>query len=474
MSTSRKKYLIKNTAIFALGSFGTKFISFFLVPLYTNILTTSEYGTVDMISTIGMVLVPLLTLNICEAVMRFSLDENADLNKIISVGICSLFLAIFAGGIIFPVTAKMKSLNEYAVYVYMYAVSLAFSQMFLCYLRGKELLLRYSIGNIIQTFCVALFNILFLVQFDKGIKGYLLAYIIANFVTAMYAMVAGNVFNAMKHFSIDSKLFVQMVKYAIVLVPNSFMWWIMNSSDRVMVTAMVGVAANGIYAVAYKIPTLLSSVTQVFNQAWSYSAIREEGSLDEEKYNNDIYNRLVAIVCICAAGLMMVMKVFLRYYVGAEYYIAWKYTPVLIIGFVFSTLGTFAATAYTVHKDSMGYLVSGTAGAIVNIILNFALIPQMGAMGAAFATAASYFIVFYYRIRDTKKYLKLYIWQKRHIFAGTILLVQAITMFINNPVGQLLLILEFCIMILIYVNDIKQLFFAVTKICRLKNKKETY
>ena len=171
---------------------------------------------------------------------------------------------------------------------------------------------------------------------------------------------------------------------------------------------------------------------------------------------------------------MMVMKVFLRYYVGAEYYIAWKYTPVLIIGFVFSTLGTFAATAYTVHKDSMGYLVSGTAGAIVNIILNFALIPQMGAMGAALATAASYFIVFYYRIRDTKKYLKLYIWQKRHIFAGTILLVQAITMFINNPVGQLLLILEFCIMILIYVNDIKQLFFAVTKICRLKNKKETY
>ena len=108
MSTSRKKYLLKNTAIFALGSFGTKFISFFLVPLYTNILTTSEYGTVDMISTIGMVLVPLLTLNICEAVMRFSLDENADLNKIISVGICSLFLAIFAGGIIFPVTAKLN------------------------------------------------------------------------------------------------------------------------------------------------------------------------------------------------------------------------------------------------------------------------------------------------------------------------------------------------------------------------------
>lgn len=126
-----------------------------------------------------------------------------------------------------------------------------------------------------------------------------------------------------------------MVKYAIVLVPNSFMWWIMNSSDRLMVTAMVGVAANGIYAVAYKIPTLLSSVTQVFNQAWSYSAIREEGSSDEEKYNNDIYNRLVVIVCICAAGLMMVMKFFLRYYVGAEYYIAWKYTPVLIIGFIF-------------------------------------------------------------------------------------------------------------------------------------------
>ena len=56
---------------------------------------------------------------------------------------------------------------------------------------------------------------------------------------------------------------------SVVLIPNTFMWWIMNSSDRVMVTYMIGAAANGIYAVSYKLPTLVSTLTGIFNQASS-------------------------------------------------------------------------------------------------------------------------------------------------------------------------------------------------------------
>ena len=101
-------------------------------------LTSKEYGAVDLISTISMVLVPVLILNINESVMRFSLDKDADYNQIMSAGLLGLLLAVIAGFLIFPILGKISEIRHYADYLYFYTISSAASQLFLCYLRGKE------------------------------------------------------------------------------------------------------------------------------------------------------------------------------------------------------------------------------------------------------------------------------------------------------------------------------------------------
>ena len=464
LGQQRNKYLLKNTVIFSIGNFGTKIISFFLVPLYTNILTTREYGTVDLIYTIGMVLVPLLTLNIGESIMRFALDKDADCDKIMSTGITILIFGAIIGLLILPIANLFESVSNYSIYIYLYTLTLAFSQIFLCYLRGKEFLLKYSIGNIIQSLTIAIFNIIFLIGMKKGIEGYLMAYILANVCTGLYGFWAGKVNLVIKKYSIDIELSKNMIKYSVVLIPNSFMWWIMNSSDRMMVSAMISVTANGVYAVAYKIPTLLSTITTIFNQAWSYSAIREDESEDKEEYNNRVYDNLVTIVIVVATGLLMIMKPFLSIYVGKEYYAAWHYVPYLIVGFVFMTLGSFIATSYTVHKDSMGFLISGTVGAIINLILNFILIPMMGVSGAAFATCISYFGVFAYRIKDTQKYIKLRVFKRKQICGYALLILSAMTCYLDNCIGQTLLVIEFICIILLnkeFVKDMLKIIFKI-------------
>lgn len=464
LGQQRNKYLLKNTVIFSIGNFGTKIISFFLVPLYTNILTTREYGTVDLIYTIGMVLVPLLTLNIGESIMRFALDKDADCDKIMSTGITILIFGAIIGLLILPIANLFESVSNYSIYIYLYTLTLAFSQIFLCYLRGKEFLLKYSIGNIIQSLTIAIFNIIFLIGMKKGIEGYLMAYILANVCTGLYGFWAGKVNLVIKKYSIDIELSKNMIKYSVVLIPNSFMWWIMNSSDRMMVSAMISVTANGVYAVAYKIPTLLSTITTIFNQAWSYSAIREDESEDKEEYNNRVYDNLVTIVIVVATGLLMIMKPFLSVYVGKEYYAAWHYVPYLIVGFVFMTLGSFIATSYTVHKDSMGFLISGTVGAIINLILNFILIPMMGVSGAAFATCISYFGVFVYRIKDTQKYIKLRVFKRKQICGYALLILSAMTCYLDNCIGQTLLVIEFICIILLNKEFVKGMLKIIFKI----------
>ncbi|MGN8964291.1 flippase [Bariatricus sp. HCP28S3_D3] len=448
---NRSKYLFKNTIIFTIGNLATKVISFFLIPLYTNVLTTSEYGTVDLVVTISTIAVPIITLNIMEAVMRFNLDRGVDKNKITKIGIVILFFGMLLGLALIPLCRLWNQVSSFSILVYFYVVCSASSQVFLCDLRGKELLVQYSIGNILNTLLIAGFNILFLLGFKFGIAGYLLAYTIANAIVAVYALIIGKGYRAIRA-PLDKRKIKEMLKYSVVLIPNSFMWWIMNSSDHVMVTSMIGVAANGVYAISYKLPTLISTFTGIFNQAWSYSAIREEDAEDVETYTNNVFKSMISVIMLIGLCMMAVIKPFLKIYVSPKYYEAWQYTPFLIIGCVYLTLGTFMSTSYTVHKDSKGFLLSGTFGAILNIALNFTLIPNFGVYGAAFATCISYISVFIFRVFHTKKYMYYNVLTRELIIGSIALICSATLMFADNSFAQILQIIILVMIIYIFKN----------------------
>lgn len=441
---------MKNTAIFAVGSIATKLISFFLVPLYTNVLSAEQYGTADLVHTICMVLAPVVVLNIGESVMRFALDKDADHDEIMTIALVLFVGSLIVGLAIIPMARCVESISEYAIYIYFFTVTMAGSQIFLCYLRGKEQLLEYSVGNIIQTAGIAGFNILYLVVLRQGLHGYFKAYIAAAIIAMLYAFLVGNVFDVLRHLRFNFSLAKEMVKYSVVLIPNTFMWWIINSSDRVLVASLIGSAANGVYAVSYKIPSVVSVIAGIFNQAWGYSAIHEDESEDKDRYSNIVYKGLVAVSVTSGIALLLIMKPLMSVYVEASYYEAWRYTPFLIIGNVFMTTGTFLASWYTVNKDSKGYLLSATCGAIVNIVLNLVLIPIFGIAGSALATCVSYIVVFVYRVRDTKKYITIEVINRKYVFAYMLLFLSGVTLFIDGLLGELLILVELAVVIALF------------------------
>lgn len=438
----RNKYLLKNTAIFAIGNFSTKLITFFLVPLYTNSLSPSQYGIADLVTTICTVLAPVLILNMGEGVMRFALDKGADHVKIMSIGLVSLGFALVIGITIVPMAGSFEQLYPYAVQVYFYTVSLAACQLFLCYLRGKEMLAAYAVGSIIQTALIAVLNVVFLLVFDLGLTGYFSAYIIASVVASLYAFFVGNVIEVVRNITIDRTLARHMASFSLVLIPNTLMWWIINSSDRLFVTALLGAAANGIYAVSYKIPQAVSVVASVFNQAWNYSAIHENESDDRDQYASKVYGALAAVSIITGIGLLLLMKPLMSVFVEESYYEAWRYTPFLVIGNVFMTTGTYLSSWYSVNKDSKGFLFSATCGAAVNVVLNLLLIPVLGVTGSALATCVAMIAVFVYRVKDTRKYVRIQILDARQVLAYAMLFLSAVTIFIEGAAGVALMLAE--------------------------------
>lgn len=449
-NNERGKYLAKNTIIFTLGNLGTKLIQFFLVPLYTNVLSTADYGVVDLVTTIGMVLAPILLLNINDGVMRFALDKGADFNKIMSIGLAAFIFCLITGLVIFPIGNISNQLGNYSSYIYFYTISYAGNLLFFGYLRGTEKLLQFSIGNIINAMLIASFNIFFLVIIKTGIAGYFLSYTLANFICCIYAFIVGNVKEVILNFKLDKELMIKMLKYSVVLIPNTFMWWIINSSDRVMITSFIGNSANGIYAISCKIPTLLSTIVTIFNTAWSYSAIKENDSYDRDEYNNSVYNGLVMLSVVIGATMMLVMKPFLAVYVSKMYYKAWMFTPYLVVGCVFLSIASFLGAYYTVNKDSKGFLYSSSVAAAINLALNYLLIPKIGIAGAALATAISYIAVFLYRAVDTKKYIFINVFSKKHLVSYILLMLIGCSMFIEGLMSYLLMIIIYIVILIIY------------------------
>lgn len=405
MAESRTKYLLSNTLVFAVGNFGTKLISFLLVPLYTYTLTVSDYGVADLVTTVVFVLAPILTLDLSDAVMRFCLDKDADYRKILTVGLATLLFAAVAGLLMLPAAGAFESTSSYAPLMYLYCIASAVSSMLQAFLRGLERLRAFAASNILCTALTACLNILFLVVLGWGVEGYLLAYILAMFVTALYSALAGGVFGYLRHPSFDKALFTSMAKYSVVLIPNTFMWWIINSSDRIVVAALLGTAANGILAVAYKLPSIVTVVSNTFTQAWSYSAIKEEDSEDRDAFTSVVFDRLMVVGALLTAFLLAFIEPITRLYVSSEYASAWQFSAWLLVGNYFLTLASFLGASYSVHKDSVGYLLSAIVGAVLNLAIMLPLIPVIGLYGSVVATCVSYISVFVFRLVHTRKYV---------------------------------------------------------------------
>lgn len=402
-NTKKYKYLLKNMIAFFWGNMGTKLISFFLVPLYTNILAPSEYGEIDLILSIAGVLSPFIACGIHEGIMRFSLDKNADRSLVLSIGMrIFIFSSITFIGICY-VFRFIPIISENILFLYLYCTINELMTVFFCYIRGCDNIKLYSFLGFLAALFMALLNILFLLVLDWGMDGYKLSMLISSIITSIVAIFLGHIFRDFSLTKWDKTIAWKMMKYSLIFIPNAILWWCINASDRFFISYICGTEENGIYAVAYKIPTLLNMVASIFMQSWQMSAIKEYENREETGFYDQIYRLLTFFMGLATIFLILLNKPVLRLYVGQEYINAWRYSPPLMVAFFMGALGTFWGSFYIASKDMKIYLNSAICGAVTNIILNIILIIKLGTIGAAVATMVSYIVVMLIRMIGIQK-----------------------------------------------------------------------
>ncbi len=385
------KYLAKNVGILSISNFASKILVFFMVPIYTSVLSTTDYGIYDLIRTTISILIPIFSANIGEGVMRFALDKETDKKSVISVGAYYVIICLLTGLL---GTFALQSMNIWPWFKGLEWLSFGYyaTMVIESYLgqtaKGLDKVKVMGIAGVVSTITMIGLNILFLKVLQLGLKAFFVANIIALGITSFYYIFSLQIWKYIG-IRLDYKLKRKMLYYSLPLVVTAIGWTINSSLDKYVVSFFCGTAATGLVAIAYKIPNILDALKTVFIQAWQLSAINEISEKDSSHFYDGMFSFISAALCLTCGILILLTRPLAALLFKNDFYEAWKYVPVLIVSVVFNSMAGFLGPILTAQYKSREIAYSAIAGITVNFFGNIVLVKLFGVQGAIIATAIS-------------------------------------------------------------------------------------
>lgn len=469
----RYKKLLTDTGLFAVSNFGSKILTFVLLPVYTSILTTEEYGFADIvISTINL-LYPVLTLSIFDATLRFALDKKYDKKIIFCITLVCTCCAIFSFlvGILFFST--MDSLiGSYCWCIFGLFVTTCFQTCLSYYIKGCSQTKIFAIQGVIYTFVCLSSNIVLLVVTKMGLTGYFFSMIIAGTVSCIYMLLASRCYRDLIPITFEKNTCKEMLKYSIPLIPTTIAWWINASADKYMILGLIGVGANGLYGVAHKIPTVFSTFSSLFSQAWRISAISSFDDKDKRGYYEKVY-RIYSLICIYACVcIIFISELLAKILFKSDYYMAWILVPPLLLAALFEAYAGFLASIYAAAKCTTILSLSTCIGAVLNIFLNYFLIEQLGVLGAPIATMVSFIIVWLLRLRIMQSFMPMKINMGQLIISNVIVIACGLYFSFQGPNKYIVWLISIMTIVTMNFQETKHIILFCTTIAKktMKNK----
>lgn len=396
------KMLLKNTTIIAVGNFATKFLSLLLVPLHTMWVSTDEYGEYDLLNSVASFIIPLITVLLDQAILRFALRDRARATSYLMNSLVIVALNILISNTILLLAFRDRPyMTSFAVFLDFYTIYQCCSE----YLRGMNKLIKYAAINILVAILCVVLNVIFVHSNGMAVNGILLASGLSYLFGALAALAGEKI--SLNNLKINLKTQKEMLKYSVALIPNSLGWWVTNVSDRLVINWAMGNFDNGIYAVACKVPTVITLFYSVFNLAWQQTIFTLKKSKDRISMYHMIYHRLIRILFVAATLVLMGTILVFKFMVPAEYSPGYLYVPILLCGVVFLSLSQFLTGILLADMDSKTVGKSMLIAAAVNLAINLSLIWTTGLFAASISTLVAYVLLFCIRFWKLRKYFKV-------------------------------------------------------------------
>ena len=405
--TGSYKKLVSNTIIFALGSFSSKVLVLFLVPIYTNYLTTEQLGQTDLVVQVANWLIPIFSLTVYEAMIRFGLDKATDKRQVFSIGNLVVFSGLAAMCLIMPLVKLTgildKYIGNYTLLLCIYVCTASLRWVYSSFVRSLEMVRLFALDGLLATFMTLLWTALLIIGFKMDVKGYILAIILSDLCSFLFLTFAARLWRYIEFKRVDRELLNSILRYSIPMIPAQVLWLLTNTCDSFMSASYLGKGSTGILSAAYKIPNIVSSIYLMFGQAWNMSAITENDSEDRSEFYQNVFDANQTLMYCLAGGCLIFVRLITKLWIGADFQDARLYSPILIYSMIYICFTTFLGSVYVATKKTKKTMYTSLLAGIINIGINIIFLKRFGLYATAVSTVCGYGAVFIVRAIDAKK-----------------------------------------------------------------------
>ncbi len=462
---SRQKELAKNAAILTFGRICTQCVNFFLLPLYTAILDTSDYGIFDLMITYGSLLLPIVGCQLDQGLFRFLIEyrnnEEEQMKLFSSVLTADIILSIGCVFILGIFTAA--GFMQHSLFLAIYVISQVFLSLLMQFVRGLGKNKIYAMASFLSASMTVIFNVVMLVILKLQLTGLFLATICAQVFTMIYLCVVVRPWKYMKIRSISKKTLRVAVKYSIPLIPNELSWWGVNVSDRIIVAHVLGVSVNGIYTVANKFSNMFISVYNIFNLSWTETVSLHYNDHDRKEFISEtIVTMFRLFSCMCFI-IVAVMPFIFPILINEQYLAAYDQIIILLYGMLLRVVVGLYSAVYVAMKESLKIAYTSAAAAIINITVNLLLIHKIGLYAASLSTTVAFGVMSIVRIIDIRKRAGIRISIKVLGITFCMAVLLAITYYMNIKILNEVMLFAVCIYTIIMNNKLLRSFIKMIR-----------
>lgn len=465
---SKKEYIV-NTITLLIGKFSTQFVSFLLIPLYTRFLIASDYGFIDLIQTYITLFVPIFTLKLDSATFRFLIDcrkddKKKERNEIVTNVLAIIFFLTIIVLFGMFLLRRIIKINYYGV-VCCNIFVLMISNILLQFLRGLGKNKHYSISTILMSLATLISNFVLIIVFKFNASSILISSTIANVIGIIYISIVLRLHQFIDVKLINKKKIKDLLFYSLPMIPNQLSWWIVNISDRTIITHFINTAANAVYTVSCKFSNIVNTVFAIFSTSWQETASLHINDKNSEEFLSDMMNSIFILFASFSIIMMVMIPFVFDLMVGESYRVGFNYIPILLLGNIFNILVSLLGGVYIALKMVKQVANTTIISAILNILINLLLIKKFGLYAASVSTLIAYLIMAIYRYIDIKKYLKIKLNFKKILVFFIAFFISSALYFVNDlyaNILNLLFVIAFCIIL--------NKSFLITAFYKVKNK----
>ncbi|WP_348799455.1 lipopolysaccharide biosynthesis protein [Flavobacterium adhaerens] len=386
--------IAKNTSLYTFFSLFSKSINFLLLPLYTNLLTTDEYGIIGLVTALTAFMSTIYTLSLSGSINRFYI-ELVDRPKVLDTFFSTIFITIIINSIFWTILALifsdfflviMPGIDFYP-YVFWGLMTVLLRPIYLVYqviLQSKQEGKKVALLDFFLSIVNILITVLLLVVFRQKAEGVLKAQTLSILLIDMIIII---IFLKKLNWRFNKVLFKKALNYSLPLIPHSLGGMTSTMLDRFVINKYLGVKEAGVYNIAYQFGNLSNIFTMAFNQAFT-PWFNEQVKMNNNSQIKIVTKLSILLFSLFAMGVSLFSKEVLELMAKGDFIQGFQYVPFLAFGYAFNGI-------YFIYSTDLFYEISGKglrklavitiASAVINLISNILLVPIHGVIGAAFA-----------------------------------------------------------------------------------------